>query len=97
MVGKSHQQGSQITLVDTTGFIEGHVARIFKLHKIEMLRPQWIVALQAEDEMKKSGLFVICSVNCCSGATRKGNSWIAPAFVFRNFNLVGAEDFQPLR
>jgi len=52
MVGKSHQQGSQITLVDTTGFIDGPVARIFKLHKIEMLRPQWIVALQAEDEME---------------------------------------------
>ena len=52
MVDKSLQQGSQITLVDTTGFIDGPVARIFKLHKIEMLRPQWIVALQAEDEME---------------------------------------------
>ncbi len=52
MVDKSHQQGSQITLVDTTGFIDGPVARIFKLHKIEMLRPQWVVALQAEDEME---------------------------------------------
>ena len=52
MVDKSHQQGSQITLVDTTGFIDGPVARVFKLHKIEMLRPQWIVALQAGDEME---------------------------------------------
>ncbi|HHT9146530.1 MAG TPA: Clp1/GlmU family protein [Candidatus Wunengus sp. YC61] len=52
MADKSHQQGSQITLVDTTGFVGGPVARIFKLHKIEMLRPQWIVALQAEDEME---------------------------------------------
>ncbi|HEY4481850.1 MAG TPA: Clp1/GlmU family protein, partial [Candidatus Brocadiaceae bacterium] len=52
MVDKSHQQGSQVTLVDTTGFIDGPVARIFKLHKIEMLRPQWIVALQVEDEME---------------------------------------------
>ncbi|MBI2471725.1 MAG: hypothetical protein HYV59_10865 [Planctomycetes bacterium] len=52
MVDKSRQQGSQITLVDTTGFIDGPVARVFKLHKIEMLRPQWIVALQAEDEME---------------------------------------------
>ncbi len=52
MADKSHQQGSQITLVDTTGLIDGPVARIFKLHKIEMLRPQWIVALQAEDEME---------------------------------------------
>ena len=52
MVDKSHQQGSQITLVDTTGFIDGPVARIFKRCKIEMLRPQWIVALQAGDEME---------------------------------------------
>src|SRR3989338_5039186 len=52
MVDKSHQQGSQITLVDTTGFIDGPVARIFKLCKIEMLRSQWIIALQAEDEME---------------------------------------------
>ena len=52
MVDKSHQQGSQTTLVDTTGFIDGPVARVLKLHKIEMLRPQWILALQAEDEME---------------------------------------------
>jgi polynucleotide 5'-hydroxyl-kinase GRC3/NOL9 len=52
MVDTSRQQGSQITLVDTTGLIDGPVARILKLHKIEMLRPQWIVALQAEGEME---------------------------------------------
>lgn len=52
MADKSRQEGSQITLVDTTGFIDGPVARILKLHKIEMLRPQWILALQAEDEME---------------------------------------------
>src|SRR5574337_695193 len=66
MVDKSHQQGSKITLVDTTGFIDGPVARILKLHKIEMLRPEWILALQARDEMEhllrgyeKMGLQVI--------------------------------------
>lgn len=52
MVDKSRQQGAQITLVDTTGFIVGPVARVLKLHKIEMLRPQWILALQAKDEME---------------------------------------------
>lgn len=52
MVDKSRQEGSRITLVDTTGFIGGPVARILKLHKIEMLRPQWILALQAKDEME---------------------------------------------
>ena len=52
MVDKSHQKGSEITLVDTTGFIDGPVARILKLHKIEMLRPQWIIALQEKDEIE---------------------------------------------
>lgn len=52
VVDKSRRQGAQITLVDTTGFIDGPVARILKLHKIEMLRPQWILALQAKDEME---------------------------------------------
>lgn len=52
MADKSRQQGTQITLVDTTGFIDGPVARVLKLHKIEMLRPQWILALQAKDEME---------------------------------------------
>ena len=52
VVDKSCQQGAQITLVDTTGFIDGPVARILKLYKIEMLRPQWILALQEEYEME---------------------------------------------
>jgi len=52
MVDKSLQQVSQITLVDTTGFIDGPAARILKQYKIEMVRPQWIIALQAEDEME---------------------------------------------
>ncbi|TVM03831.1 MAG: hypothetical protein CV087_02905 [Candidatus Brocadia sp. WS118] len=52
MTDKSRQQGAEITLIDTSGFIDGPVARILKLHKIEMLRPQWILALQAKDEIE---------------------------------------------
>lgn len=52
MVDESFQRGSEITLVDTTGFVDGPVARILKLHKIELLRPQWIIALQAKDELE---------------------------------------------
>jgi len=52
MADKSLQQGSQITLVDSTGFIDGPAARILKQYKIEMLRPPWIIALQAGDEME---------------------------------------------
>ncbi len=52
MVDKSFQRGSEITLVDTTGFVDGPVVRILKLHKIELLHPQWIIALQAKDELE---------------------------------------------
>ncbi|OQY99358.1 MAG: hypothetical protein B6D35_09260 [Candidatus Brocadia sp. UTAMX2] len=52
MADKFRQQGAEITLIDTAGFIDGPVARILKQHKIEMLRPQWILALQAGDEME---------------------------------------------
>lgn len=52
MADISRQQGSEITLIDTTGFIDGPVARILKLHKIEMLCPQRILALQVRDELE---------------------------------------------
>lgn len=52
MVKKSYHCGAEITLVDTTGFVDGPVARVLKLHKIEMLSPQWIIALQADDEIE---------------------------------------------
>ncbi|MGQ3686383.1 MAG: Clp1/GlmU family protein [Candidatus Loosdrechtia sp.] len=51
-VEKSHQYGAEITLVDTTGFVDGPVARILKLYKIEMLKPQWIIALQKKEEIE---------------------------------------------
>ncbi len=52
MVNTSYQKGAEITLVDTTGFVDGPVARILKLHKIKMLCPEWIIALQAKDEIE---------------------------------------------
>ncbi|HHT9111497.1 MAG TPA: Clp1/GlmU family protein [Candidatus Brocadiaceae bacterium] len=52
LVDKSHRQGSGITLIDTTGFVDGPVARILKLHKIEMLQPQRIIAVQVRDEIE---------------------------------------------
>lgn len=52
MVNKSLQQGSPITVVDTTGFIDGPVARILKHHKIETINPRWILALQSAYEME---------------------------------------------
>lgn len=52
MVDTCFQQGSEIALIDTTGFIDGPVARILKFYKIEMLKPQWIIALQAQGEIE---------------------------------------------
>ncbi|MBM4054373.1 MAG: hypothetical protein FJ264_06840 [Planctomycetes bacterium] len=52
MAEESYRQGAEITIVDTTGFIDGPVARVLKYHKMEMLQPQRIIALQAEDEIE---------------------------------------------
>lgn len=52
MIDKSHQYGAEVDLVDTTGFVDGPIARVLKLYKIEMLKPQWIIALQAKEEIE---------------------------------------------
>ncbi|MCF6147929.1 MAG: hypothetical protein E3K37_04640 [Candidatus Kuenenia sp.] len=50
MTEESYRQGAEVTIIDTTGFIDGPVARVLKYHKVEMLHPQYIIALQAENE-----------------------------------------------
>lgn len=52
MAEKSYRLGAEVTIIDTTGFIDGPVARVLKYHKVEMLRPQQIIALQAENEIE---------------------------------------------
>lgn len=52
MVDESQRLEVDATLVDTTGFVDGPAARILKMYKIEMIRPQCIIALQVKDEIE---------------------------------------------
>jgi len=44
--------GAEVLLVDTTGFIVGPAARHLKFHKIDLLAPQHLIALQRDDELE---------------------------------------------
>lgn len=47
---KAQALGRRMIIVDTTGFVRGAIARKLKTHKIELLRPRHIVALQKAGE-----------------------------------------------
>lgn len=47
---KAHEIGRNLVIVDTTGLVRGAIARRLKTHKIELLRPRHIVALQRTGE-----------------------------------------------
>ncbi len=52
LVDKATSLGAEIVLVDTTGLVQGGVARELKFRKIELLRPSHIVALQRANEIE---------------------------------------------
>jgi polynucleotide 5'-hydroxyl-kinase GRC3/NOL9 len=45
-------EGAEIVLVDTTGLIQGPVAASLKWHKLQAIRPQYVLALQRETELE---------------------------------------------
>lgn len=50
LADKAQELGKKLVIVDTTGLIRGAIARKLKTHKIEILRPRHIVALQRTNE-----------------------------------------------
>lgn len=52
LAGKAHAMGAQILLVDTTGLVLGPVGCHLKFHKIELLAPQHLVAVQRDRELE---------------------------------------------
>ena len=50
LVDKARGFGKELVIVDTTGLVRGAIARRLKTHKIELLRPRHIVALQRAGE-----------------------------------------------
>lgn len=49
---RASAMGAEVLLVDTTGFILGPSARRLKFHKIDLLAPQHLIALQRDDELE---------------------------------------------
>jgi len=49
---RASAMGAEALLVDTTGFVLGPSARRFKFHKIDLLTPQHLIALQRDNELE---------------------------------------------
>jgi len=52
MAAAAHHLGAETIVVDTTGLISGGVARALKAAKIQLLAPDYLLAVQAEDEVE---------------------------------------------
>jgi polynucleotide 5'-hydroxyl-kinase GRC3/NOL9 len=52
LADKASAMGAEVLLVDTTGFVIGPSARRLKFHKIDLLAPQHLIALQRDDELE---------------------------------------------
>ena len=49
---KASAMGAEISLIDTTGLVLGPVGRRLKFHKIDLLVPHHLIALQRDDELE---------------------------------------------
>jgi polynucleotide 5'-kinase involved in rRNA processing len=49
---EARRAGAEIVLVDTTGLIGGTLGQILKFHKLEALRPDWVIGFQRGEELE---------------------------------------------
>jgi polynucleotide 5'-kinase involved in rRNA processing len=49
---EARRSGADVILVDTTGLIGGTLGQILKFHKLEALRPDWVVGFQRGEELE---------------------------------------------
>lgn len=52
MLKKAMSSEADLTVIDTTGFVLGEGGRELKRRKIDLVSPQWILALQRSDELE---------------------------------------------
>ena len=52
LVDKAKEKGAELIVVDTTGLVAGEVGFELKFYKMELLRPQALIALQRQDELE---------------------------------------------
>lgn len=48
---EARRAGAEVILVDTTGLIGGTLGQILKFHKLEALRPDWVIGFQRGEEL----------------------------------------------
>jgi polynucleotide 5'-hydroxyl-kinase GRC3/NOL9 len=49
---RASAMGAEVLLIDTTGFVLGPSARCLKFHKVDLLAPQHLIALQRDEELE---------------------------------------------
>ncbi|MDH7481592.1 MAG: Clp1/GlmU family protein [Armatimonadota bacterium] len=64
LVERALTVGKTLIIVDTTGLVRGSVARKLKTHKIELIRPKHLVAIQKATELEHILQFFDCWVDC---------------------------------
>lgn len=52
LVDKASALRAKRVVIDTSGFISGAIGREFKFQKIDLVKPNFIIALQKKDELK---------------------------------------------
>jgi polynucleotide 5'-hydroxyl-kinase GRC3/NOL9 len=51
LVERALARGAELVLVDTSGLVEGEIGRALKLHKVELVAPHRVLALQRGEEL----------------------------------------------
>lgn len=59
LVEEAKIQGARNIIIDTTGLVHGYLGRELKFRKIELIEPQYIIALQKETELEH--ILSLCS------------------------------------
>ncbi len=52
MIAEARARGAQAVILDTTGLVQGRAARVLKHFKFELIRPDYVLALQRENELE---------------------------------------------
>lgn len=52
LVAQARDAGSELIVVDTSGYISGVFAEILKYHKIELIRPETVIGFQRGEELE---------------------------------------------
>lgn len=52
MVEKALAQGAKLIIIDTTGLVSGEIGRILKRYKIELIHPDYLIAIQRKEELE---------------------------------------------